>query len=97
MELEDKLIGCGGFAEKKEADAITFSWGLVDSHYHKQGFGKELLVFRLAEIEVQFPNRKIILDTTQHSFTFFEKYGFRTLKITENGYGKGMHRYDMVL
>jgi predicted GNAT family N-acyltransferase len=100
MELENKLIGCGGFGEKKGidgADAITFVWGMVDRTYHKQGYGEKLLQFRLAEIPLHFPGKPVILDTTQFSYTFFEKYGFRTLKITENSYGEGMHRYDMVL
>lgn len=100
MELEDKLIGCGGFGEKKGidgTDAITFVWGMVHKEYHKKGYGEQLLVFRMAEIRKQFPDRQVILDTTQFSFPFFEKYGFRTVKITENSYGEGMHRYDMVL
>lgn len=100
MELENKLIGCGGFGEKKGidgADAITFVWGMVDRSYHKQGYGEKLLQFRLAEIPLHFPGKQVILDTTQFSYTFFEKYGFKTVKITENSYGEGMHRYDMVL
>lgn len=100
MELENKLIGCGGIGDKKGIDgedSITFVWGMVERSYHKQGFGEQLLIFRLKEIKAQFPNKPVILDTTQFSYTFFEKYGFRTLKITENGYGEGMNRYDMVL
>lgn len=100
LELENKIIGCGGFGEKDGIDgipSITFVWGMVDNAYHKKGFGEELLRFRLAEIPLHFPNRKVILDTTQFSYTFFEKYGFKTLKVTENSYGEGMHRYDMVL
>ncbi|WP_341904696.1 GNAT family N-acetyltransferase [Fluviicola taffensis] len=100
MELDNRMIGCGGFGEKDGIDgipSITFVWGMVHRDYHKKGFGEELLRFRLAEIKIQFPNWRVILDTTQFSYTFFEKYGFKTLKITENGYGEGMHRYDMVL
>jgi N-acetylglutamate synthase-like GNAT family acetyltransferase len=100
LELDNKLIGCGGFGKKDGIDgipSITFVWGMVHKEYHKKGFGEELLRFRLAEIKVKFLDWKIILDTTQFSFTFFEKYGFKTLKITENGYGEGMHRYDMIL
>lgn len=100
MELENTLIGCGGFGEKNGIDgtaSITFVWGMIHRDYHKQRFGEQLLQFRLAEIPVHFPNKPIILDTTQFSYTFFEKYGFRTVKLTENGYGEGMHRYDMVL
>ncbi len=100
MELDNKLIGCGGFGEKEGIDgvpSITFVWGMVDHAYHKKGFGEQLLQFRLTEIPLHFPNRKVILDTTQFSYTFFEKYGFKTVKITENSYGEGMHRYDMIL
>lgn len=100
LELDNRIIGCGGFGEKEGIDgipSITFVWGMVHKDYHKKGFGEQLLRFRLAEIPLHFPNRKVILDTTQFSYTFFEKYGFKTLKITENSYGEGMHRYDMVL
>lgn len=97
LELNNEIIGCGGFGEKEGMDAITFIWGMVRNEHHKKGFGEQLLLFRLAEIKIQFPNRKVILDTTQFSFSFFEKYGFKTVKITENSYGEGMHRYDMVL
>ncbi|MGV3612466.1 MAG: GNAT family N-acetyltransferase [Fluviicola sp.] len=100
MELDNQLIGCGGFGEKNDIDgtpSITFVWGMVDRAYHKKGFGEQLLQFRLAEIPLHFPGKPVILDTTQFSYTFFEKYGFRTLKVTENGYGEGMHRYDMIL
>ncbi|MDF3029075.1 MAG: GCN5-related N-acetyltransferase [Fluviicola sp.] len=100
MELDDKLIGCGGFGKKDGIDGtacITFVWGLVSDEHHKKGYGEQLLKFRLTEIKSLFPNRQVILDTTQFSFSFFEKYGFKTVKITENSYGEGMHRYDMVL
>lgn len=100
MKLDEQLIGCGGFAEKEGIDgtnAITFTWGLVHRDFHKQGYGEELLRFRIREIKAQFPGRQVILDTTQFSYTFFEKYGFKTVKYTENGYAEGMHRYDMIL
>ena len=97
LELDRNVIGCGGFGEKEGMDAITFVWGLIHNDYHKQGFGERLLLFRLGEIKLQFPDRQIVLDTTQYSFSFFEKFGFETVKFTEDFYAKGMHRYDMVL
>lgn len=97
VELNEKVIGCSGFKEQKDAGTVAFVWGLIHKDYHKMNFGKQLLTFRLAEIKRLFPNRQVILDTTQHTFSFFEKYGFETLKITENSYEEGMHRYDMTL
>lgn len=100
LESDNRIIGCGGFAEKAGIDgteAVTFAWGLVHRDFHKQGYGDQLLRFRIQEIRKQFPGKTIILDTTQFSYTFFEKYGFQTVKYTPNGYAEGMHRYDMVL
>ncbi|HTN17368.1 MAG TPA: GNAT family N-acetyltransferase [Chitinophagaceae bacterium] len=92
-----EVIGCGGFGRKEESDAVTFVWGLIHHDYHKKGYGAQLLIFRLSEIKVQFPGTQVILDTTQFSYSFFEKYGFKTVNITQDFYAAGMHRYDMVL
>ena len=100
LELDNRIIGCGGFAEKAGINgepAVTFTWGLVHRDFHKQRYGEELLQFRIREIRNQFPGKQVILDTTQFSYTFFEKYGFKTVKYTPNGYEEGMHRHDMVL
>jgi [ribosomal protein S18]-alanine N-acetyltransferase len=94
--LEDKIIGCGGFGNKENTENMSLAWGLIDNAYHKKGFGKAFLKYRLEQIKLLYPNTTIVLDTTQHSFSFFEKFGFVTAKITNDFYEKGMHRYDMV-
>lgn len=93
----EKIIGCGGFAYSEVKNETKFVWGLLHFDFHKKGFGEKLLVFRLEEIKKKYPKSIILLDTTQHSFSFFEKYGFITTKITNDSYGVGMHRYDMIL
>ncbi len=91
------LVGCGGFGYDEKKNEATFAWGFVHRTFHKQGFGKQLLIYRLNKIRELYPGASIILDTTQHSKPFFERYGFVTVKYTENGYSNGMHRYDMIL
>jgi len=97
VELNGTPIGCGGFTYRADADAVVFVWGLVHNTEHKKGYGELLLQHRLKAIKLAYPEKQIILDTTQHSFSFFEKYGFKTVKITEDFYAEGMHRYDMIL
>lgn len=94
-EIENKVIAAGGFYITKNGNKAHMSWGMVHNNYHKQGIGKELLLFRINTIKQLYPNCKISLDTSQHTFTFFQKLGFTVTKITENGYGEGLHRYDM--
>lgn len=93
---DGKVIGSGGFGFYNGAKDISLAWGLIHNDFHKKGLGEKLLSYRLEQIKVLFPKELLILDTSQHSFTFFEKFGFVTKKITLDFYTEGMHRYDMV-
>ncbi|MBI3234572.1 MAG: GNAT family N-acetyltransferase [Bacteroidetes bacterium] len=93
----DEVVGCGGFGIREGAKDVTLAWGLVHNNHHKTNLGVKLLSYRLEQIQIHFPNADVYIDTTQHTYTFFEKYGFVTTKITEDFYAKGLHRYDMVL
>ncbi len=95
VENHGKVIGCGGFGDKDGKRIVSLAWGLIHKDFHKQGFGKALLDFRLAEIRKHFPGWPLVIDTTQFSYGFFEKCGFQTTKITNDYYTTGMHRYDM--
>ncbi|MEO5644897.1 MAG: GNAT family N-acetyltransferase [Bacteroidia bacterium] len=95
--LDGKIVGCGGFYIYRDEKIAKMAWGMVESPMHKQGIGKALLVHRINSIENLFPGYTISVDTTQHSFEFFEKLGFKTTKITKDFYNHGLDRYDMVL
>jgi predicted GNAT family N-acyltransferase len=95
--LQNKIIGCGGFGDKENNEVISLAWGLIHKHYHKKGLGEKLLLFRLEKLKNLSASSQVVIDTTQHTYTFFEKFGFVTTKITKNFYTKGMHRYDMIL
>jgi [ribosomal protein S18]-alanine N-acetyltransferase len=95
LEIEGKIAGCGGFAYTASDNEVRFTWGLVDKQFHKKGLGKQLFGYRIEKIKELYPNAPIALDTTQHSYLFFEKLGFKVEKITENFYAPGMDRYDM--
>lgn len=96
MLIDDAIVACGGFYIPRNENRGNMVWGMVDSVYHKKGFGKILLEFRIHSIKSDNPDVCISLDTTQHSFSFFEKQGFNLTKITHNYYGKGLDRYDMI-
>jgi N-acetylglutamate synthase-like GNAT family acetyltransferase len=95
MKYNDKIIGCGGYGDKDNTGIISLTWGLIHQDFHKQGFGKKLLLYRLDQIKMLKPRVPVLIDTTQYSYGFFEKHGFKTTKITPDYYEIGMHRYDM--
>lgn len=93
----NNIIGCGGFGDQYNNNIISLAWGFIQRDFHKKGFGKKLLLYRLTEIKKIYPTSPVVIDTTQFSYSFFEKFGFYTTKITNDFYTVGMHRYDMTL
>ncbi len=99
---EDKIVGCGGIALKapdKYANEphVIMAWGMVDNKHHKEGFGKELLKHRIQQAKEIYPGIKIALGTSQYTFEFFEKYGFKTVFYEKDHWAKGLDLYQMEL
>ena len=90
-----KLIGCGGFGYDNNKNSVILSWGLIHNQFHKMGFGTHLLQYRIKQIVKKYPNSNIILDTSQKTYKFYERFSFSVDNITRNFYGKGLDRYDM--
>ena len=90
-----KLIGCGGYGYDDKKNSVILSWGLIHNQFHKMGFGTHLLQYRIKQIVKKYPNSNIILDTSQKTYKFYERFSFKVDNITRNFYGKGLDRYDM--
>ena len=95
LENSGRIMGCGGFYLNLERMQAGMIWGMVSHAYHGNGFGKRLLEFRIQKIRSLSPKATIMLDTSQHSYPFFEKLGFKLTTITKDFYGNGLDRYDM--
>jgi ribosomal protein S18 acetylase RimI-like enzyme len=92
---QEKILGCGGYGIS--GDAGYLAWGMVERSQHGTGLGKRLLLERLNLLSQHDNVSRIVLDTSQHTFGFFEKLGFTVDRITEDGYAPELHRYDMTL
>jgi N-acetylglutamate synthase-like GNAT family acetyltransferase len=95
-ELDGKVIASAGFYILKDKPVANMAWGMVHNQYHKQGFGKQLLLYRIEQIKKHYPEYSISLDTSQHTYSFFERLGFTVTRITKDAYGPGLDRYDMI-
>ena len=89
-----KIIGAGGIAQNEDK-SISLCWGMIDAAYQKKGFGKKLLQHRLKLSQKHFPNQTIVISTTQHTYSFFEKYGFKTTEIKNDFWATDLHLYKM--
>ena len=95
LEEDGEIIACGGIYYDSDVPAAGLAWGMVRSDRHQNGLGRRLTEYRLAQLSDQFPEVEHRLCTTQHSVGFYEKMGFAIVKITADGFGAGMDRYDM--
>ncbi len=93
--IKERIVGCGGYYIKTENLEARMAWGMIHSDYHLKGSGKSLFQFRLEDIANKYPNSGISLDTSQHTFRFFERLGFEVNEIIPNGFGPGLDQYEM--
>ena len=90
-----KIVACGGYYV---ADGTAgLAWGLVGQDRHNEGFGTALLLERLRRIARLPDAHQVVLDTTQRSRGFFERFGFETIQVAPDGYGAGLDRVDLRL
>ncbi|MDO7874541.1 GNAT family N-acetyltransferase [Hymenobacter sp. ASUV-10] len=95
VEVAGQVVACGGLGIYLKQPLLTMAWGMVRNDLHHQGTGRALLQHRLQFAATHHPSYAVVLDTSQHTYPFFEKLGFQVTKVTPDGYGPGLHRYDM--
>lgn len=102
IAVEGHIVGCGGIYTSddhhKDSDygrEAGFAWGMVDKAHQGKGYGKALFQYRLDYLLEHYGDWSIILRTSQTANTFFEQFNFKTIEYTEDGWSKGLHKYEM--
>jgi [ribosomal protein S18]-alanine N-acetyltransferase len=95
--LTSGIIGCGGFYIDKDQKEARLAWGMIHVDFHGQGLGKAIYLHRKNVIAQDWPNHKMTLGTSQHTFPFYQKMGMKVIQSIKSGYGPDLDRYDMVL
>jgi hypothetical protein len=94
VEDDKEIVACGGYApHKSEVGAITFCWGLVTQKRHKSGLGRFLLTERLKLVSTDA--LFVVVNTSQHSYGFFAKMGFKTDRVVQDGLNPGIDLHEM--
>jgi GNAT superfamily N-acetyltransferase len=88
------IVGCGGYYVKSVGGVAGLAWGMVDRAWHKRGLGRVLLEARLALLR-RAPDALLVrVNTSQSSRGFFERCGFRTVRVVPNGFAPGIDRVE---
>lgn len=92
-----EILGCGGVIAERGGRDAHLVWGLIRADVHSRGLGRAMALERLRWIAETPGVERVLMDTSQKSAGFYEKLGFRVVKITEDGYAPGLHRHELVL
>lgn len=95
VERNEEVIGAGGI--NYFTDKARISWDIIHPAYQGQGIGNELTRFRIEKIKENPQIKEIQVRTTQLSYKFYEKSGFKVVQTKKDFWAKGFDLYDMKL
>lgn len=97
-EENGQVIGCGGHYTKGQTHGIAWVMFRHGSIGHRQLLSTADRFYQEMEscIRAEGHLYDIHISTTQLMEKLFNRYGFNTVNTIENGFGEGLHQYDMV-
>ena len=93
--IGDQIVGSGGFALNSDEDTVSLCWGMIRSDHLGTGLGKKLTEYRIVRIRERFPDKPIVISTSQHTQGFYEKFGFVLTRHQPDGFGPGIDICEM--
>lgn len=87
--LDGEIVGSGGIALNPQ-QTVSLCWGMVRKDHIGTGLGRELTEFRIQKAREKFGELPLVIDTSQHTEGFYNKFGFVTWERVPDGYGPGL-------
>lgn len=98
LESNGEVIASGGIAfNDLDPPTVSLCWGMVRKDHLGTGLGKELTRFRIELAREKYGRVPLTIGTSQHTEGFYEKFGFRTVEPTPDGFGPGIDNCRMRL
>ncbi len=95
VEENNEIIGAGGITYEPQAKVAVISWDIIKPTEHGKGIGRKLTQHRIQHINTKDEIDLIIVRTSQHTYKFYEKMGFKLLKVEKDYWAKGFDLYEM--
>ena len=97
IEIDHKIVGCGGFNLAENASIGKLSWDILHPEFQNKGLGTKLVEYRIQLLKNLPSIKTISVRTSQLTYKFYEKSGFKLIEIKENYWAEGFHLYTMIL
>ncbi|HEU5046302.1 MAG TPA: GNAT family N-acetyltransferase [Rickettsiales bacterium] len=94
-EHRGKIGAAFGLHVYSDGHSARINWIMAARNSHKAGIGTVMMHTAIANAK-RHPHVKLIhISASQHSASFFTRFGAAQKTIIENGWGPGMHRIEM--
>ncbi|MFA4228566.1 GNAT family N-acetyltransferase [Xanthomonas perforans] len=97
IERAGEVIACAGYSISTDGTTASLCWGMVHSQLHRQGLGTMLLLARLEDLRLRPDIEQVVLNTSQHTQSFYARFGFVVKQVVPDGYDAGLDRRDMAI
>ena len=97
LEENEQIIGSGGFNLFKEEGRAHVSWGMIHPDFQGKGLGKQLTLYRIDQISKNPAIKIIVVRTSQLTYPFYQKLGFKLEKVEKDYWAKGLDLYHMTM
>ncbi len=94
VEQDKEVIGAGGYHFPDDSTG-RLSWYFFEPGHRGQGLGRLLIERSITEMRKNRKLNRIIVETSQLAYRFYEKFGLATEKIEKDYWGKGLDLYLM--
>jgi ribosomal-protein-alanine N-acetyltransferase len=97
IEQDAMIVGAGGINYFEHEKLARISWDIVSPNSHGMGVGKKLTEFRINHLKERKAIETIVVRTTQIVYKFYEKMGFKLIKVTNDFWAEDIDLYHMEL
>jgi [ribosomal protein S18]-alanine N-acetyltransferase len=95
VEINKQTVGSGGFNFSGDKTTGIISWDILHPDFQRKSIGSILLKYRIVKIKEFKDVQKVIVRTSQLSYKFYEKLGFKLIDILKDYWADGYDLYKM--
>lgn len=95
VELAGQIVGCGGVNYSEDRSVGIISWGMIHPDFHGKKIGTALLKYRIDVLKNTPGVHRITVRTSQLTYQFYEKNGFRLIETKKDFWAPGLDMYYM--
>jgi ribosomal protein S18 acetylase RimI-like enzyme len=95
IELNNRIVGGTGYYVNSKEKIGQITWIFFDPNYSGKGLGKQSVEYCLKILQKDKKVEKIMVTTSQLAYKFFEKFGFKTIRIEKDYWRKGIDLFEM--